>query len=246
MILPNPKDAVHKAWMYRTLSAIADHQALASVLSFKGGTCAAMLGILDRCSIDLDFDYTGLKSELRELRKELESVWKDLGLEIKDKSKIGIQYFLKYPALKDQRNTLKIDATFPVPKSNEYQTIRFTEIDRIFTCQTKETMFANKLVALIDRFEKTGGIAGRDLYDIHHFFLQGFRYNESVIEERRKTAVIRFFKHLEKFIEKKITMTVIDQDLNSLLLRDRFQKIRKILKQETLMLVRDEIGRLKG
>jgi len=246
MILPNPKDAVHKALMYRTLSAIADHYALAKVLSFKGGTCAAMLGWLDRFSVDLDFDYVGSNNDLPKVRKELEGVWDTLGLDIKDASKVGIQYFLKYPARQEQRNTLKVDALFPAPKSNEYQKIRFTEIDRILICQTKETMFANKLVALIDRFEKTEGIAGRDLYDIHHFFLQGFRYSPSVIEERRKTGVSKFFQQLEMFIEKNITITVIDQDLNSLLEPKKFQMIRKVLKQETLMLIRDEITRLKA
>ena len=57
----------------------------------------------------------------------------------------------------------------PPPKSNVYETVRLVEIDRIATCQTIETMFANKLVALIERREKTGSIAGRDLYDVHHF-----------------------------------------------------------------------------
>jgi len=46
MILPNPKEAIHKSWLYRLLSAIYDNQILADSLYFKGGTCAAMLGYL--------------------------------------------------------------------------------------------------------------------------------------------------------------------------------------------------------
>lgn len=244
MILPNPKEAIHKAWLYRLLSAIYDNQILANSFYFKGGTCAAMLGFLDRFSIDLDFDYTGKKGDLKIARKELEIIFKKLGLDVKDKSKKTPQYFLKYPAKPNQRNTIKIDTTFPLPKSNNYQAFRLNDIDRIVICQTIETMFANKLVALIDRWEKSDSIAGRDLYDIHHFFMQGFSYNEKVIIERRNKDLIPFFQELVNFIEKKINQTIINQDINSLLLPDKFQKIRKVLKKETLMFLRDEIERM--
>jgi predicted nucleotidyltransferase component of viral defense system len=246
MILPNSKDVIYKAWLYRLLSAIYDNQKLSSVLYFKGGTCAAMLGFLDRFSIDLDFDYIGKEEELKNIRKELENVFLKLDLSIKDKNSNVPQYFLKYNSKQDERNTIKIDITFPSPKTNIYQAYKFNEIDRIITCQTIETMFANKLVALIERFEKNGSIAGRDLYDIHYFFMRGFRYNEKVIIERRKNSLNSFFQELINFVEEKINQTVINQDLNFLLSPDRFQKIRKILKQETLIFLRDELKRIKA
>jgi len=46
MILPNKNDAIHKAWLYRVVEAIADDRFLAQTLYFKGGTCASMLGWL--------------------------------------------------------------------------------------------------------------------------------------------------------------------------------------------------------
>ena len=186
MILPNKKDAIHKAWLYRLLSAIYDNKTLAQHFYFKGGTCAAMLGWLDRFSIDLDFDCKAKGKDMLRLRKELELVFKNLGLEIKDKNKNTAQYFLRYPAQENERNTIKIDVTSPPPKSNQYHQFRLDDIDRIVQCQTQETMFANKLVALIDRFEKHEAIAGRDLYDIHYFFTRGFSYNSEVIIERIK------------------------------------------------------------
>ena len=96
IILPSPKDAVHKAWMYRTLSAICDQAGLAAVLRFKGGTCAAMRGFLDRFSVDLDLDYIGKEKDLAGARQGLEKVFAQLNLEIKDKSALTPQYFLKY------------------------------------------------------------------------------------------------------------------------------------------------------
>lgn len=245
MMLPNPNDAIHKAWLYRLLSAIYDLPELAATLYFKGGTCAAMLGWLDRFSIDLDFDYVGKHSEMTAVRRMLERIFADLGLEIKDASKNVPQYFLRYPAPKNQRNTIKIDTTFPPPKANQYQPQQLQEIDRVVMCQTKETMFANKLVALMERYERREAIAGRDLYDVHHFFLQGFRYNVPVILERRKTKNLAgFFQELIDFVERHITQRIVDQDLNALLSPDQFRRVRSHLKRETLMFLRDELQRI--
>jgi predicted nucleotidyltransferase component of viral defense system len=245
MILPNKKDAIHKAWLYRVLEAVADDVYLSSVLYFKGGTCASMLGWLDRFSVDLDFDFNGEGKEIDKVRKALESTFTKLGLEIKDKSKVGLQYFLKYKTTESERNILKIDITFPLVKSSVYEPQRFLEIDRILTCQTKETMFAHKLVAVLDRFGKTGGIAGRDIYDIHHFFMKGFDYSVEVITERTGMGVSEYLQKLTDFIEKNVTDKILSEDLNTLLPYSEFVKIRKVLRREVLTLLKDEILRLK-
>ncbi len=244
LILPKPKDVAHKAWLYRVLARIYEDAALAQVLYFKGGTCAAMLGYLDRFSIDLDFDYGGERSSLAETHIYLEIAFRDLGLAIHDQSKVVPQYFLKYEAPEGERNTIKIDVSVLPPKANIYEPKRFHEIDRIITCQTIETMTANKLVALMDRYLHNEAIAGRDLYDIHHFFMKGYRYNEGVIRERTGKDVKQFFADLVTFIEKHITEEIITQDLNVLLPYKQFSRIRKILKQETLMFLRDEQRRI--
>lgn len=244
MILPQPKDAIHKAWLYRALSGIYDNAELASTLYFKGGTCAAMLGYLDRFSVDLDFDFAGGKDAIAKTCARLESVFGDLGLAIHDQSKIAPQYFLKYEAPEGTRNTIKIDVSFPPPKANTYEQKRFHEIDRIVTCQTIETMMANKLVALMDRYEHNEAIAGRDLYDIHHFFLKGYRYDKEVIGERTGKGTKQFFSDLADFVIKHITDDIIHQDLNTLLPYDKFSRMRKVLKQETLMFLRDEQQRV--
>ena len=193
---------------------------------------------------DLDFDFAGEKDEIGKTRTRLESVFGDLGLIIHDQSKAAPQYFLKYEAHEGTRNTIKIDVSFPPPKANTYEQKRFHEIDRIIMCQTIETMMANKLVALMDRYEHNEAIAGRDLYDIHHFFLKGYRYNKEVIRERTGKGAKQFFSDLTAFIRKHITDEIINQDLNTLLPYDKFSRIRKILKQETLMFLRDEQQRI--
>ncbi|EKE19064.1 MAG: hypothetical protein ACD_9C00153G0001 [uncultured bacterium] len=119
--------------------------------------------------------------------------------------------------------------------------VRLPEIDRTVKCQTIETIVSNKLITLIARYERTGKIAGRDIFDIHHFLFNGYPYSEEIIFEQRKESLSNFFKQLIDFVDKKVTNTIIDQDLNHLLPNPEFQSIRKILKQETLMLLRSEL-----
>lgn len=245
LILPNKKDATHKAWMFRVLRAVADDAHLANIFVFKGGTCAAMRGLLDRFSVDLDFDYVGSVEEMNVMRSRLEKLFLGLGLVIKDASKEVPQYFLKYPAGDNERSTLKFEATTIATTANKIEKVRFVDIDRVFSCQTIETMFAHKLVALVNRYERHGSIAGRDVYDIHHFFLMGLSYDADVIRGRRGVLPIEYLKELRSFIARRITDTIIDQDLNVLLSHEQFQKIRHILKEETLAFIDDEIKRLK-
>ncbi|EKD43214.1 MAG: hypothetical protein ACD_72C00407G0004 [uncultured bacterium] len=245
MIIPKPADTLHKAWLYRLLTKLADDIWLTQHLYFKGGTCAALLNRLDRFSVDLDFDFIeATPTTILACRTKLKQHFSDLGLTIKDESKIGLQYFLKYAALPNQRSIIKVEASFPPPQSNIYETLYFDEIDRTLCTQTIETMFANKLVALLDRWEKHQSLAGRDIYDIHYFFLRGYRYHTAIIEERRATSVEKFFQELITFIASHVTTTVLQQDLNMLLPAETFQRIRPILKAETLRLLNDELKRL--
>lgn len=243
MILPSRQDAIHKAMMYRLLSAILDNPILPASLFFKGGSCAAMLGYLDRFSIDLDFDL-GAKSNKDELKKELEKVIGENGFEIGKKSKKELFYLLKYSAAHSYRNSLKLSAIDLPLDSNLYEAVYLPEIDRFANCQTIETMFANKLVAVIDRFEKHKTIAGRDIYDIHHFFERGFKYRPEIIAERRNISAVKYLRQLREFIESQVNLKIIDQDLNYLLPPAKFQLARKTLKPEILTYLEDEIKRI--
>ena len=240
MLVPHASDTMHRAWLYRLLSAIADDRELMRSLRFKGGTYAALRGLLNRFSVDLDFDLLD-SGEIPQTKKKLEKIFMEVGLEIKDQSKEVPQYFLRYPAKSGERNTIEVDVTCPPPRSNTYEVIRLADIDRFLPCHTIETMFANKLVTPLDRFRKHGSIAGRDIYDIHAFLLQDLPFSEDVIRERSGFELPDFLGRLIKFIEDKVTQTVIDQDLNLLLPADQFRRMRKILKQETIMILNKRI-----
>lgn len=190
--------------------------------------------------------FIGDQKGLVKVRLELKKVFENLGLEIKDASVKVPQFFLKYPTKNISNcNTLKIDINFPPPKANVYEPIRLVDIDRVVICQNVSTMFANKLVAVLDRFERNNSIAGRDIYDIHHFFMNGYDYNKAVIAERTGLSLIDFFKKLSDFISEHVTETILNQDLNPLIPYERFNKFRKVLKKETLIFLSDETARLK-
>jgi hypothetical protein len=57
--------------------------------------------------------------------------------------------------------------------------------------------------------------------------------------------VPKFFQELIDFVEHKITDELIAQDLNVLLPYAKFKMIRKTLKLETLIFLRDELKRQK-
>ena len=163
---------------------------------------------------------------------------------MKHKSRQNLFYLLKYQTQSQGRNTIKLSFIDKAIKSNIYCPYYLPDIDRYAVCQTIETMFANKLVAITDHYQKYKTIAGRDLYDIHHFFLQGYHYHQPVIKERTGQTAALYLHHLIKFISEKVTDKIITQDLNFLLVPKKFQLIRKVLKNETLMFLNDEIARL--
>lgn len=237
MMLPNPNDALHKAMLYRLLIAIVDNKELASCLYFKGGTCAAMLGWLDRFSVDLDFDLAtdGNKQKVRQLLLE---VFSQTGFTVAQSAKTELFFILQYNAQPGQRNNLKVSIIDNPVRANVYEPQYLNEIDRYVMCQSKETMVANKLVAVTDRFKKHHTIAGRDIYDVHHFFIRGYHFNDRVITERTGKTPAVYIKELAGFIEKRVTQKMITEDLSFLLPTDRFQAIRKTLKSEVLLFLK--------
>ena len=240
MIEIRPEDLLHKSHLNRLLIEIVDEPLLAQSLAFKGGTCAAMLGYLDRFSVDLDFDVIG-DDKLIELRPLFHQIIGKLGMSVMLEFDKGLFFQVRYPSKPGQRSTLKISANNFVPVANRYKVQYFPEIDRLMNSQTIETMFGNKLVALTDRFKQHKTIAGRDIYDIHHFFIQGYAYNREVIRERSGLEPQEYFEEMLVFIQSNVNQTIINEDLNSLLPAHKFQQIRKILLPETIALLENAI-----
>jgi len=239
MLELRPEDIIHKSYLHRLLMELVDQPLLSQCLAFKGGTCAAMLGYLDRFSVDLDFDIPkGVDEDA--LRKVFHQVFDLLGFSITLEFDRVLFFQLRYPSHPGKRNTLKVSVSNLVVNSNQYRVQYFPEIDRLVNSQTIETMFANKLVAVVDRYAQHQTVAGRDIYDIHHFFVQGYAYHDDVIRERTGLNPSEYFGKLIDFIQKQVNQRIVDEDLNSLLPARQFQQVRKILIPETLSLLERE------
>ena len=241
MLNLRPEDILHKSQLNRLLIEIIDRPILSQNLAFKGGTCAAMLGYLDRFSVDLDFDVLKNADETA-LRVAFHQVFETLGLTVVESFQDALMFRLRYRSKPGKRSNLKVSANSQVVKANKYRVHYLSEVDRLMNCQTVETMFANKLVAVTDRYNLHGTIAGRDIYDIHHFFVHGYSYNPQVILERTGLKPKEYFEKLSNFMKKHVTQTIINEDLNTLLPYQQFQQIRKVLIPETLALIAKETG----
>ena len=224
MFVPSNREIKHKNQLYILLKEILKDPLLSQNLMFKGGTYASLRGVLDRFSIDLDFDLPD-RSKKEDIRKRCYEIFTKLELEIKDESKRHLQFFLKYDALEGERNTLKLEINDDVSKYNGYEKVLLEQINMYCNGHTLDTMFANKLFACKARYDKNGKIAGRDFYDIYKFFLQGLSINEKVIEERSGLEYLKYLKSLIAFIKKHLTKTLLNQDLNPLVKQRDLDKL---------------------
>ncbi|MBN1373781.1 nucleotidyl transferase AbiEii/AbiGii toxin family protein [Candidatus Dojkabacteria bacterium] len=227
------QDMPHKIALYSLLDALLSNPVIATNIYFKGGTCASMLGFLDRFSIDLDFDILD-KTQKPILRKAIHKIISQLGYTIKDESKEQLQFFLKYRDIPNERNNLKLEISDLVSTKNKYKEYYLVEIDKYCQAQTIETMFANKLVALKARWDEGKGISGRDMYDIHHFFKQGYDINTPVVEELRNCSFNKYVKELIDFITTTVSDKMLWEDLNPLVSSSKLKTVVPKIKSEVI------------
>jgi predicted nucleotidyltransferase component of viral defense system len=209
---------------------------------FKGGTYASLRGVLDRFSVDLDFDLPNKKSR-EAIGKECYEIFEKLDLEIKDESKKYLQFFLKYDAPEGERNTLKLEINDDVSKYNEYEKVLLEQVNMYCNGHTLGTMFANKLVACKARFDKNGKIAGRDFYDVYKFFLQGLDINKRVVEDRMDIDYVQYLENLIVFVEEHLNDKLLNQDLNPLLKQREIDDLLPHIKDDIVIFLQDEISR---
>ncbi|MBU1105017.1 nucleotidyl transferase AbiEii/AbiGii toxin family protein [Candidatus Parcubacteria bacterium] len=239
MFTPNKRDIQHKVVMFNLLNLILKDSFLAQHLMFKGGTYASLRGFLDRFSVDLDFDLP-FKEEKEQIRERLYKIFKKLDLQIKDESKNYLQFFLKYDQLSFQRNTLKLEINDAPSKFNEYEKAKLLEISSYCNGHTPDTMVANKLLAAKGRYDKNGKISGRDFYDINYFLKQGLKVNKRVVEDISGLKYKEYIAELIDLIQNKLTIRLLNEDLNPLLPKDALNKKLPLIKDELIFVLKQE------
>lgn len=227
----------HRRTMLKILEKISADALLSNNLGFKGGTACYFLHGLDRFSVDLDFDL--LNEEKDEIvKKHLLKILNKYG-SVKTKTSIKVSYSDEYQAL-------KIDLS-DRHENNKLNTYKVKDVVSGISLKVlqKEDIFAHKLVALTDRSASSGNkdrfIANRDLYDIHFFFKNGWKFNKKIIEQQTGKKVQEYLQEAIKFIEKYSNETNISARLGELVDDEEREWVKNNLKNEVLKQLAIEI-----
>ena len=157
-------------------------------IAFKWWTACYFIYWLDRFSTDLDFDIISDSKFWENFDKQIMNILKKYW-NLKKWKKLILSYWY------DDIN-IKIDLSRKTWKNNKYELVNFFWTD--INIQTKDTIFANKLVALTDRKR----LANRDIYDVYYFFTNNFSINENLIYERTWKELKEYLKKLLVFLKK--------------------------------------------
>lgn len=168
----------HNLTMGRIIKDFYKNKELAPLLGFKGGTCAYYFYGLPRFSVDLDFDLLKTDEETQQkVFREAESILLKHGI-VKDKIiKFFTIWFLLSYSNEDQN--IKVEISTRRPETNISKYYEFKELlGTPMLVAKQEYMFANKLVALIDRKK----MVIRDVFDIHFFASQNWDIDKHIVE----------------------------------------------------------------
>jgi predicted nucleotidyltransferase component of viral defense system len=217
----------HRNIMLQILKDIYADMTIGPVLGFKGGTAAYLFYDLNRFSVDLDFDLLDQSKEDYVFEK-IEAILEKYGIfRDKQKKRHTLFFMISY---EESLQNVKVEI-------NRRETISKYETRTLFgismLVMVKEDMFANKLLAMVDRIGRTN----RDIFDVWFFFKNNWDFNDEIIEKR-------FGMPIADFLQKAINVLDAMNDNNILAglgeLLDVKQKawVKEHLKNDTLFLLR--------
>lgn len=163
---------IHENYMKKILHWIFANKIWDS-LWFKWWTLSYFCYNLDRFSTDIDIDIIDLDKEkevVEIVRKILHELW-----DVKNET-LGKTLHRRIFRYDERSMNIKVELNKRIRKANTYdiQNIDWMKI----RCMSPDSIFANKLVALYERFKN------RDLYDVNFFLKNKFPINEGIIIER--------------------------------------------------------------
>ncbi len=172
----------HRQIMFMIIKDIFNSN-LWKYLAFKWWTACYFLHSLDRFSTDLDFDLLINIDDIdEEIIKILKKYWT-----VKKWNNIILSYG-------DKDINIKVDINRNIWKNNTYEIVNFYWTN--IKVQDKSTIFANKLVALLERN------TNRDIYDVYFMFKNMFDINEKVAYERTHNDLKKILIDIKLKLEK--------------------------------------------
>ncbi len=217
----------HKIIMVRILKDIYQNILISPFLGFKGGTACHLFYGLSRYSVDLDFDLLNPESK-ETVFQEVGKIAKKYAV-VKEKhiKKNTIFFLLSYG---ENEHNIKIEISTR-NLGNDYQVLNYLGIGILV--MKKEDIFANKLIALLER-KRT---ANRDLFDLYYFFSKNWGINKDMIKSRTGYNLKEYFKKCLQFVEK-INNKQILQGLGELVNEEQKKWIKNNLKKEVIFFLK--------
>ena len=148
---------------------------------------------------------------------------------MKPKSKQVFGNMIRYIySFDDQANNIKIELNNRIRKNNKYELVEF--FGQSIKAMDKPSIFANKLVAIMDR----DNFASRDLRDIYFFFEHHFAINSDLISERTGKTTKEYIYELHDFVSWLSTNHIIDANLGIVLNHKQKDRAKTKLKNWVL------------
>jgi len=217
----------HKVVMVQILREIYQNIKISSILGFKGGTACYLFYGLNRYSVDLDFDL--LEPEVQNLvYQEIKKIVEKYAIIKEEYIKKNTIFFLLSYGEKDHNIKIEISTR---GLANSYQILNYLGINMLV--MKEEDMFANKLIALIQRKK----IANRDIFDLYYFFSKHWNINEDIIKSRIGDGLDGCFRDCVKFVEKVDNKQIL-HGLGELVDEKQKYWMRENLKKEVLFFLK--------
>lgn len=220
--------------MGRILQDIYSDISIASLVGLKGGTCAYFFYGLPRFSVDLDFDLLSHEIKAKNLVFErIKKIAEKYGT-IKDPyMKRNTLFLMLSYGEADQNIKIEISTRQLIPDLRQhYELKEYRGISMLVAKQ--DYLFAGKLNALGSRKET----AMRDVYDIHFLAGKSADINREMVEAMTGHSLKEQWKKNIEAVEK-IKENQILQGLGELLDEKQKQWVKKNLKKETLLLLKN-------
>lgn len=230
----------HQLIMGKILKDIYADASIASLLGFKGGTCAYFFYDLPRFSVDLDFDMlSGEKKEQEEVLEKIVKIMEKYGV-VKDKriKRFTIFALLSYGEA-DFNIKIEINTRQTIKNIKEKYELR-EYLGMLMLVARKEYLFASKISALTLR--KT--TAMRDVYDIYYFSKNSWDIDDEAVKS------IAGLETKKQLMDCLITVEAIKSNeimigLGELVDEKEKEWIRSSLKSETIFMLKNYISVLK-
>jgi len=225
----------HQLIIGRILRDIYSDTKIASLLGFKGGTCAYFFYNLPRFSADLDFDLLKLEDGQTQklIFETVRSILEKYG-DIKDSyiKRYTIFFLLSYGGA-DHNIKLEINIRPLVPDIKVYYELK-EYIGISMLVGKKDYLFAGKLAALTTR----RGTAMRDIYDVWYFAKNNWDINVEILKARTGKNVKEYLADCIGIIEQ-VKDNEILQGLGELIGEKEKAWVKNNLRKETVFLLKN-------